>query len=173
MCFSRTISKRADPAGRGNPWAIDQFEAAHSGSLAWSDSPGGPYGPSVNSFILTPPINLSNATHPQLTFWQRRQFATDGVDASYLWATIDEGLTYWPLATYTGTNTAWSESTIDLAAFNHVPSVRFVFQVVTDSNGFGDGWYIDDVAVINGPPSSFGKLSIERGNELASSWESD
>ena len=138
-------------------------EAAHSGSLAWSDSPGGPYGPSVNSFILTPPINLSNATHPQLTFWQRRQFAADGVDAGSVWATIDEGLTYWPLATYTGTNPAWSESTIDLAAFNHVPSVRFVFQVVTDSNGFGDGWYIDDVAVINGPPSSFGKHSPLNG----------
>jgi len=51
----------------GGPHAMGlTTEAAHSGVLAWSDSPTTGLRPNLNVWILTPAIDLSSAATPQL-----------------------------------------------------------------------------------------------------------
>ena len=163
MLFSDDMESGADGWSAQPPWAITS-ESAHSPDHAWSDSPGGAYGPNLNVSLLTPVIDLTSATSPELTFWHKRQFAADGFDSGQVWATTDLGSTYTLLATYTGTDLEWSQATIDLSAYAGVPSLRVAFQVQSDADLTGDGWYVDDVAVNNVPPSPFGKSQPANGS---------
>jgi parallel beta-helix repeat protein len=63
------------------------------------------------------------------------------------WVTTNNGVTFTKVASFTGTNTNWTQATINLDAFAGHPSVRIVFQLLSDSTITQDGWYIDDVAV--------------------------
>ena len=161
--FRDDMESGADGWSAQAPWAITD-ESAHSPNHAWSDSPGGAYGPNLNVSILTPVIDLTGATSPELTFWHKRQFAADGFDSGHVWATADHGSTYTLLATYTGTDLDWTQATIDLSAYAGVPSLRVAFQVQSDADLTGDGWSVDDVAVNNVPPSPFGKSQPENGS---------
>jgi hypothetical protein len=145
------------------PWAITA-ESAHSPNHAWSDSPGGAYGPNLNVSIVTPVIDLTGAASPELSFWHKRQFAADGFDSGHVWATADHGSTYTLLATYTGTDLDWTQATIDLSAYAGLPSLRVAFQIQSDADQTGDGWYVDDVAVANVPPAPFGKSQPANGS---------
>lgn len=139
--------------GASPPWAVTT-ESAHSGSRAWSDSPGGPYGANLNISIQTPVFDLRGSVRPQLTFWERYDLADDGSDSVNVWVTTDGGTTYDHLAGFTGVNPIWSETTVDLTAYAAQASVRVVFQLLSNDTGFGDGWYIDDVVVANAPTAS-------------------
>ena len=163
LLFSDDMESGADGWSAQPPWAITS-ESAHSPNNAWSDSPGGSYGPNLNVSVLTPVIDLTSATSPELTFWHKREFAADGFDSGQVWATTDLGSTYTLLATYTGTDLEWSLATIDLSAYAGVPSLRVAFQVQSDADLTGDGWYVDDVAVNNVPPSPFGKSQPADGS---------
>jgi hypothetical protein len=66
---------------------------------------------------------------------------------SATWVTTDNGLTYTQVASFSGTNTTWTQATVNLDAFAGHPSVRIVLQLLSNSSVTGDGWYIDDVAV--------------------------
>ncbi len=157
MFFSDDLEVDVPGWSRDLPWSLTT-ETAHSGSRAWSDSPDGTYGPNLNVSIWSPVMDLTGTTAPLLTFWHKYQFAADGFDSGNVWVTTDFGNRYTLLTRYAGTNPAWSESTIDLSAYAGAAWLRVVFQVVSNATLSGDGWYIDDVVVTNGPPGSFGKL---------------
>jgi len=128
------------------PWAITT-EQARSGTHGWSDSPGGSYAPNTNASLYLPAIDLSAATAPQLRFWQRRNLASDGVDSANVWVTTNGGLSYTHLQAFSGSNVAWSESTIDLTAYAGQPAVQITFQVYSNASTTADGWYIDDISI--------------------------
>ena len=146
-----------------SPWALTT-ESAHSGTHAWSDSPGGPYGTGVNASLRSLSIDLRGASAPRLKFWQRRDFAADGHDSGNVWVSTDNGVNFTFLQQYAGTNLTWTESTVDLTAFAGLGSVRIYFQVFSDDALSGDGWYIDDVVVREvALPAPFGKISPPNG----------
>jgi hypothetical protein len=121
----------------------------------------------LNIALLSPAIDLTGATHPRLTFWHRRQFAVDGYDSGNVWVTTDDGATYRFLAKYSGVDLSWSQAALDLAAYAGVPSLRVVFQLLSDGALNEDGWYIDDLVVADAPPPSpFGKTSPVSGTSL-------
>ncbi len=161
--FSDDIDVDSPGWSFASPWSITT-ERAHSGTHAWSDSPASTYDSNLNISILSPTIDLTGATHPRLTFWHRRQFAADGYDSGNVWVTTDDGTTYSLLAKYSGVDLSWSQAAIDLAAYAGVPSLRLVFQLLSDDALNEDGWYIDDVVVANAvPPLPFGKASPVSG----------
>lgn len=151
-------------AGAGNwsaqpPWS-NAFEHTFSGVRAWSDSAGGSYGPNLNVSLTSPAIDLRLASAPQLTFWQRRAFAADGYDSGNVWVTLDGGQTFTFLRKFAGTNTLWHQSVVDLAPYAGFASVRVVFQVVSNDSASDDGWYIDDVMVLEATaPQALTKLA--------------
>jgi len=129
-----------------SPWAVTT-EQAHSGTKAWSDSPGGNYGANANVSVFLPPVNLTNASAPRLTFWQKRSLANDGADQANVWVTTNNQQSYTQLASYTGAISNWIETTIDLSAYAGFPSVQVTFQVLSNATTSGDGWYVDDIAI--------------------------
>ncbi len=91
-------------------------------------------------------MNFSGLSSVTLTF-QHRYDLESGYDFGRVWVTTDNGTTFTQIASFTGTNTAWAQTTIDLSAFAGRPSVRIVFQLLSDASITRDGWYIDDVLV--------------------------
>ena len=128
-----------------SPWALTT-SAAYSPTHAWTDSPGGNYGNNANVALWSPVLNFSGLSVVTLSF-RHRYDLEDTFDFGRVWVTTDNGLTFTQMASYTGVNTNWTQATINLSAFAGQPSVRIVFQLVSDGSATRDGWYIDDVLV--------------------------
>ncbi len=133
-----------------HPWALSD-EAAHGGTRAWSDSPGGDYdhGLAGVSLTLAAPVDLSSATKPVLSFWHR--YAFPGNDHGLVEVSTNGGLDWSVLADYTGGEQAeWQHVQLDLSAYREV-GVHVRFRVTTDSGTSGDGWHVDDIALAEQP----------------------
>ncbi len=139
------------------PWDLTT-EAAQSPITSWTDSPGGNYSNNANVSLFSPSLDFSGFSSVILKFWHRYDLES-GFDFGNVWVTTDEGATFTLLASFTGTNTTWTEATINLSAFAGQPSVRFLFQLLTDGSITMDGWYIDDVLVTGVPGASVGKVT--------------
>ncbi len=131
-----------------SPWT-QTTTSSYSPTHSWTDSPNGNYGDGVNLSIKSPAINLSSHTAATLTFWHRYDLER-GYDYGQVWATTDDGATWTWLDRFTGTQSAWVQSAVNLNAFVGRPSVKLAFQLVSDEIISGDGWYIDDVKVTSG-----------------------
>lgn len=127
------------------PWALTTA-TAYSGSRSWTDSPGGSYSNNSNVSLWSPSLDLSRVRSVTLSFRHRYNLES-GYDFANVWITPDNGATYTRIASFTGATSPWIQTTLDLSAFAGRPSVRVVFQVITDSSVVSDGWYIDDVNV--------------------------
>ena len=128
-----------------SPWGLTT-SAAYSPTHSWTDSPAGNYSNNANVSLWSPFLNFSGLSSVTLTF-QHRYDLESGYDFGRVWVTTDNGTTFTQIASFTGTNTAWAQTTIDLSAFAGRPSVRIVFQLLSDASITRDGWYIDDVLV--------------------------
>jgi hypothetical protein len=140
--------------GSGNwfaevPWALTTA-TAHSATHSWTDSPGGNYGNDTNASLWSPTLNLSGRTSATLTFWHRYDLESS-FDFARVWVTTDGGATFTQVASFTGTNTTWTQATINLNAFAGQSSVRILFQLFSDDSITRDGWYVDDVVVTGSP----------------------
>jgi len=126
-------------------WGITTA-TSHSGTHSWTDSLDGNYANNANTSLWSPFLNFSSVNSATLTFWHRYDLES-GLDFGRVWVTTNNGLTFTQVASFTGTNTTWTQATINLEAFAGHPSVRVVFQLFSDSSVTQDGWYIDDIAV--------------------------
>lgn len=145
-----------------NPWALSD-EAAHDGTQAWSDSPGGDYasGLAGTSLTLAAPVDLSAATQPVLSFWHTYDFP--GNDHGLVEVSTNGGLDWSALADYTGGSVAeWTHVQLDLSAYRTV-SVLVRFRVTTDSSTTGDGWHIDDISLSEQPAALDAPVLTEQG----------
>jgi len=68
-------------------------------------------------------------------------------DEANVWVTQDGGQHYFFLKKFTGTDQAWTKASIDLSLFAGSSSVQVIFQILSNEASFGDGWYVDDIAV--------------------------
>lgn len=136
-------------------WARSN-EMAHSGSLAWSDSPGGPYLHGTNSTLeLDGVIDLADpaVVKPEITFWHRYNLTYE--DAIYVEVSTDRQT--WqalPSGTYLvrrATNASWEQVIISLNDYMG-QRIYFRFRLDARSNtAVADGWWIDDFAIRNEP----------------------
>jgi len=155
-------------------WGPDTL-IKRSGAASLGDSPGDDYLQSTDSYILTA-VDLSSATWPLLTFWDRYQFNSG--DWGFLEISPD-GSTW--TRVYSGkitSRTEWSEQQIDLRLWKGHANVRIRFHIQTDS-GAGTrayGWNIDDLSIAEHTPVTipypfFEGFESDPTNWLFSSWD--
>ncbi|RLA17022.1 MAG: hypothetical protein DRQ56_09805, partial [Gammaproteobacteria bacterium] len=143
-------------SGLGNwsvegPWGTTtSFYASPVYSV--TDSPSTFYEASVDaSLTLVSPVNLTSAITPVLRFFHRHQIEA-GYDFGLVEVSTDGGSTWSaPVTNYTGSTPTWVREQIDLAAYIGYSDVRIRFRLLTDMTVSQDGWYIDDVVIVEGP----------------------
>jgi hypothetical protein len=130
-------------------WAVVSSSApapAHSGSYSVSDSPYGSYANYSNTWLMSPPINLSGSDSPVLTFWHRFALET-GYDFGWVEISTNAGASWTTLRRFNGFQTqSWSPVTISLQGHS-APSVLIRFRLSTDGSVTYDGWALDDIVI--------------------------
>jgi len=119
---------------------------AHSGHVSWTDRPSSTNGIYSNYDLASALIDLGGAIRPELRFWTRRNFGTNGTDAGQVLVVNAATGSSTLLARFLQTDTAWTEIRIDLSAFAGTRSIYIDFQT-SGSILTRDGWHIDDVSV--------------------------
>ena len=145
---SCTLPKRDDCSSDPYPWALTTA-SSHSGSHAWTDSPGGRYQNNVLAELFSPRFDLTEVSSATLTFWHRYDFARG--DSGIVRVHPQKGeWTYSQrdILRVTGTNSTWRQVSLDLSPFVG-QSIQISFFMTTDATRTADGWYIDDVAVFS------------------------
>ncbi len=136
--------------GNDLPWALIDDPSGtlcHGGTHCWHDSPGGQPYPNNEDIVLTTRLDLSAPGRPLLKFWERYNLESYG-DFGYVELSTD-GTNWKGLFFATGfTGTRSREEAIDLSEYAG-QTIWIRFRLKTDASGQFDGWYIDDVEVIN------------------------
>ncbi len=97
--------------------------------------------------LITPLLNLSSITSPQLGFWHTQAEWYGTQDQLFVYCRISTATTWTLLATYTASITAWTHETIAL------PSTPGSYYIAFEGNAkWGRGVCIDDIEV--GIPAS-------------------
>ncbi|MDF2628635.1 MAG: bacillopeptidase-like protein [Symbiobacteriaceae bacterium] len=119
--------------------------AAHSGSRLAATNLSGNYPDASESFLMSPPIDLSGAgPGTSLAFWQWHALETN-FDLGYVLASGDGGATWQMLDYVTGSSNGWRQKVVDLSSFAGSSSVFVAFYLSSDGSVTQAGWYIDDV----------------------------
>jgi hypothetical protein len=142
-------------------------EAPHSGTWAAFHSNGSPS--QVDDFadyLISPPIDLSDATGVDLTWWERVDYPADarhsllvsigsGDPADGVFVPVID-----PLPPADGADEGWVRSRhIDLSAWSGEPQVFIAFLY---EGKFGDEWSLDDVRLETPSPDlAFGEVAVE------------
>ena len=130
-------------------WAATTTQA-HTPTHSFTDSPAGNYQNNANnSMTLTFPLNASNRPVYMLQFWER--YATEaGYDFCNVEVSNDNGTNWQTVTSYSGTNSTWSQRSFDITAFaNNSANVKVRFRLSADAGTVADGWYVDDIKIIN------------------------
>jgi len=163
-----------DTWGNDTPWGLTGT-ASHSGSYSWTDSPGRSYENNMDR-SLTTVIDLGGSNRPLLSFWNRYNLE-EGKDYGYVEVSKDAGANWSCLFFITGNSAGrWLKEEVDLSPYANTETyVRF--RIVTDASGVFDGWYIDDVEVLENTATTLFPFSDDAETPdsdskwIASSWE--
>lgn len=121
---------------------------SHSPSNSWTDSPKGDYRDNANTSLKSKKINLTGMVGTKLVFWQRYDIERD-FDFGYV--EVKVGNAPWrAIASFTGTQAQFKQTTIDLSELDGQPKVRIRFHLLADGGLTADGWYLDDIQIIGG-----------------------
>ncbi|GEM_PF-1410424 len=139
----------------------------------------GNYSEPVDSRLISPPFVVPNKNqNPRLRFWHWYSFSSG--DYGEVQIRIGDGVWKTISTSYTSTSSnVWTYPLIDLSAYSGL-TVRIAFyfhshQVSCCSSDISSGWYIDEIALVQGPivfrnPENFefgiGDWAAERGT-----WE--
>jgi hypothetical protein len=180
----------ATTAGVALPFA-DSFETNQPGwtfTGTWARSPGigrngswalqdsaGDY-PNNASHYAQFAVDLRGLNWPVLRFWDRHAFAND--DWGRLFVSGDGGASWTCVYGVSATRTDWAEQAIDLSRWKNSGQVWVRFQVNSDWGTQNDGWYLDDVSLVDHVPGAAVYPFSENfesglGNWLRASWALD
>jgi hypothetical protein len=145
----------------GQDWALTT-STARSATNSVTDSPSGTYANDADAAItLAGTVNLTTATAPVLSFWQK--LAVNGAssgsspyyDYAYVEASTTGGLSWTQLAALrsTSNSSTWLPLQYDLSTYvGSLLKVRFrLWDNSAGSTSVADGWYLDDVEVREAP----------------------
>jgi len=126
----------------------------HSGTKGIATNPAGAYNASELGWMASPVIDLSANTGTPVIQWYDWK---DIESASYDWGRVDvtkDGGTTW--TTVWGpvggvTDTAYNQQTVVLDPTYNVANFQFRFYFKSDSSVQYDGWYVDDIGLIDVP----------------------
>ena len=156
------------------PWSLTS-EDTHSGDWSWTDSPGTTYEDNQN-ISMTTTIDLSGSVRPLLSFWHKYDLERNG-DFGYVRVSNDMGASWHNLHVITGSsNSEWVRAEIDLAYWAG-QEIQLQFLMQSNASIVADGWYIDDIAIIENtavaPFPFFDDMENGTGNWILSNWGLD
>lgn len=131
-----------------SPWAITSTDA-HSGTYCWTDSPGGNYANNANTSLISSSFSLASlspGTPTALKFWHHYQ-TESGYDEARVEISINGGTNWTQLTQFYGTQSTWTQASVDITTYAGESDVKVRFRLDPDSSVTYDGWYIDDVSV--------------------------
>ena len=144
-----------------------------SGTHSLTDSPAGNYSNNVDA-SATVQLDLSGVSRPVLTFSDRYLLETYA-DFGYVEVSADG--TNWTRLFFATGGAAWQDEQIDLSEYADKSPVWLRFRLVTNGSQPYDGWYIDDVQIIDNtttiPYPFFDNMesASSDSNWIASTWE--
>jgi len=137
---SGDIGWTADPS-----WSIVS-NLSHSPVNSWHESPGGNSPDNANISLETPTLDFRGGTGVRLVFWHRYAIESN-YDYGHVEWSSDGGGSWHEVATYTGTQSSWTQVDIPIPGLDGAGDARVRFRYTSDSNTNGDGWYIDDISL--------------------------
>jgi len=184
----------------GDPlWTRADNFARSPSTFSWTTSPSGSgsysdpaVGEIWNDYLISEPIDLSQATTVQLTFWTRYRLASCE-DFGFV-EISDDGGSNWDLlndrlplecfgtepndsslASYTGNSDAlpdeedgWVKKSLDIPSiFVGNPNVRFRFRFERNCCATSNGWWVDDIRVIQ----DFQEFPVDKSTLLVRIFE--
>ena len=144
--------------------------SSHSPSHSFTDSPVGNYPNNANMWLKSQLIDLTSASGATLSYWTHWEIE-DKWDFGVVEISTDNGATWQHLIAphmdeasgngtqqtglhgYDGTQAAWVYEEIDLAAYTG-HSVYLRFRLMSDGSINKDGWYLDDIRIIQYSPNA-------------------
>jgi hypothetical protein len=96
--------------------------------------------------LISPSMDISGVTNPQVTFWHTQVEWAGDQDELRVWYKAAVGDAWTELAAYTSEVTAWTEVTLDLPN----PSADY-YVAFNGTAAYGRGMTVDDVCVAEGP----------------------
>lgn len=137
--------------GAGNTWAwgkpVSGPGKAHSGEKVFATNLTGTYSSAANSYLLAPPIDLTNSSQGALLSFKQWYDLENNVDKGTVYiASESSQYAFTPYATFTGTSNGWKTQYIDLRPFAG-QSVYVQFGLTSDNSVQKAGWYLDDISL--------------------------
>jgi len=127
-----------------NGWETE----AHSLPNAWGSNLNGDGIDFVESYLISPAIDLTGGNVATLRFWHSYDFLTDNFEGGEL--QLIENNALFPLAVYDSDATSWTEAEIDLTPYvGHVIYLtwHYLYLSLDLESSARPGWLIDDVSV--------------------------
>lgn len=131
-------------------WAISTDDA-FGGAASWTDSPGGNYTNNQNASLTSPVVDLTGYNQVQVRFQTR--YAIPDLDDRVAVEYSTNGNTWTLIESFTGTMSDWQKMTLSVPALDDELTVQIRFRFQTDFFTSGDGFYMDDFAILGIGPS--------------------
>ena len=137
--------------------------SAYSGEKVYGTNLDGQYENNTNATLMMPPIQLPDSPSSlQFKQWYNLENYYD-----YGQVVVSTDRQNWQtLASFTNTSGGWQTATIDLSSYSG-QRIFIGFRLSTDYSVTRDGWYLDDVALIeNSTENIKAKLGVEKNNNI-------
>lgn len=130
-------------------WGITAAQS-NSPAHSFTDSPTGNYPDNANnSMTVSNAINVSAAPVVYLSFYHKYN-TEENYDFCYVEVSNDNGASWQTVKSYSGILPIWTQKIFDItsyAAGSEEMKVRY--RLSSDGNTVSDGWYVDDIKIIN------------------------
>lgn len=150
--FGDAIGFTDDMESNGDNWTATGTWArvtttSHSPTTCWTDSPAGNYLPYANMAITSANFSIPGGTDASLQFWHKYVTQTN-YDYCYVDISTNGGTNFTNLRSYSGT-ASWKEEIVDISSYAGFSTTKIRFRFTSNSGTEYDGWYVDDVVVID------------------------
>ncbi|WP_323786927.1 T9SS-dependent choice-of-anchor J family protein [Psychroserpens sp.] len=111
----------------------------------------------AEDWLVTPALDMSTATNPELSFYASEDFGTDygTVYTIRVSTTNTDHASFTTVQTYTEADfsvDSYDQFSVDLSAYASEATVYVAFVMANDD---GDNWYLDDVVIYDNVPTTF------------------
>ena len=133
-------------------WALTSAQS-HTPSNSFTDSPSGSYLDNTNnSLTMNLPLNVSASPVTYLNFWHK--FNTEaGYDFCKVEVSSNNGSAWQTVTTYDGVLSTWTQQILDITSYaNSSSQLKVRFTLTSDGFITADGWYVDDIKILNYKP---------------------
>lgn len=123
-------------------WALNTAQS-HSPTHSFAYAP---YSANADaSLTLSVPLNLSSSPVCILSYWQRYD-VENGYDFVSVEASSDNGTSWQPISSWTGTNLSWTQQTFDITNYtNGSAQAKVRFRLTSDGSVQNTGYWVDDI----------------------------